>query len=118
MTKNCRPSMSGFALIKEKTTSKAKIKRYVEIGSPCLVPYSNLKYGIVLPPLITQDLGLFIKICIYFRKSLPNPNFFKIHIKKERLIESNVFSISTVINIPSISKELVISRTSDISLPL
>ena len=40
------------------------------------------------------------------------------HIKKEWLIESNAFSISTVINIPSISKELVISRTSDVSVPL
>ena len=46
--------MSGFALIKEKTTSKAKIKRYAEIGSPCLVPLPNLKYGVVLPPLITR----------------------------------------------------------------
>ena len=45
--------MSGFALIKEKTTSKARIKRYVEIGSRCLVPLSNLKYGVVLLPLIT-----------------------------------------------------------------
>ena len=42
--------MSGFALIKEKTTSKARIKTYAEIGSPFLVPLSNLKYGVVLPP--------------------------------------------------------------------
>ena len=33
--------MQGFALIKEKTISKAKTKRYAENGSPCLVPYSN-----------------------------------------------------------------------------
>ena len=58
--------MSGFALIKEKTTFKATIKRYVEIGSPCLVPLSNLKYGVVLPPLITHDSEFFIKICIIF----------------------------------------------------
>ena len=51
--------MSGFALIKEKTTSKARIKRYVEIGSPCLVPLSNLKCGVVLPQLITHDSELF-----------------------------------------------------------
>ena len=75
--------MSGFALIKEKTTSKAIIKRYAEIGSPFLVPLSNLKYSVVLPPLITHDSGFLIKICIYFRKSLPNPNFFNTHIKKE-----------------------------------
>ena len=66
MAKNCRSLMSGFALIKEKTTSKAKIKRYAEIGSPCLVPLSNLKYGVVLPPLITHDSEFFIKICIIF----------------------------------------------------
>ena len=41
--------MLGFAVIKEKTTSKAIIKRYAEIESPCLVPLSNLKYGVVLP---------------------------------------------------------------------
>ena len=68
--------MSGFALIKEKTNSKAKIKRYAEIGSPCVVSLSNLKYGVVLPPLITNDSGFFIKICIHFRKSLQNSNFF------------------------------------------
>ena len=73
--------MSGFALFKEKTTSKAKIKSYTEIGSPCLVPLSKLKYSVVLPPLITHDSGFFIKISINFRKSLPNPNFFNAHIK-------------------------------------
>ena len=71
--------MSGFALIKEKTTSKAKIKTYAEIGSPCLVPLSNLKYGVVLPLLRTHNSGFFIKICIHFRKSLPNPIFFNTH---------------------------------------
>ena len=75
--------MSGFALIKEKTTSKAKVNRYAEIGSPCLVRLSNLKYGVVLPPLIRHDSGFFIKICIHFPKSLPNPNFFNKHVKKE-----------------------------------
>ena len=74
--------MSGFALTKEKIIFKAKIKRYVKIGSPCLVPYSNLKYGVVLPPLITHNFGFFIKICIHFQKLLPNPNFLA-HIKKE-----------------------------------
>ena len=75
--------MSGFTLIKKKTTSKARKKRYAEIGSPCLVPLTNLKYGVVLPPLITKDYEFFIKICIHFLKSLPKPNFFNTHIKKE-----------------------------------
>ena len=75
--------MLGFPLVKEKTTSKAIIKRYAEIGSPCLVPLSNLKYDVVLPPLKTHDYGFFNKICIYFRNSLPNPILFNTHIKKE-----------------------------------
>ena len=67
--------MSVFALIKEKTASKAIIKRYAEIGAPYLVPLSNLNYGVVLPPLITHTSGFVIKICIHFRKPLPNLNF-------------------------------------------
>ena len=39
--------MSPFALIKEKTTSKALTKRYAKTGFPCLVPISILKYGVV-----------------------------------------------------------------------
>ena len=75
--------MSGSALIKEKTTSKTIIKRYNKIGSLCLVPLSNLKYGVVLPPLITHNFGVFIKIYIHFLNSLPNPIFFNTHIKKK-----------------------------------
>ena len=51
--------MSGFTVIKEKITSKARIKRYAEIGSPCQVTLSNLKNGVVLPPLITNDSEFF-----------------------------------------------------------
>ena len=86
MKKNCRPSMSGFDLIKEKTTSKTITKRYAETESPCLVPLFKLKYGVALPPLITHDPGFFIKTCIYFLNSLPNPNLFNAHI--ERMIHS------------------------------
>ena len=81
MTKNGSPSISGFALIKEKTTSIDIIKRYAEIESPCLVPLSNLEYGVVLSPLITHDSRLYIKICILFRNSLPNPSLFQIQIQ-------------------------------------
>ena len=77
--------MSEFVLIKEKTTSKARMKRYAKIGSTCVVPLSNLKYGVVLPPLITHDFELFIKICIHFLKSLPKANFFK-QAHQERMI--------------------------------
>ena len=58
--------MSGFALIKEKITSKAIMKRYAEIGSPCLAPVSNLKYGVVLPPLITHDSGFSLRFVSIF----------------------------------------------------
>ena len=99
--------MSGFALIKEKIyTFKAITKRYVKIGSPCLVYFSNLKHRVVLQPLITHDSWFFIKICIHFRNSLLNSNFFNTHIKKEWLVESKDFSLPTVINSASISKKL------------
>ena len=34
--------MSGFALLKEKTTSKAITKKYAKVESPGLFPLSNL----------------------------------------------------------------------------
>ena len=110
--------MSALAMIKEKTASKAILKRYAEIGSHCLGHLSNLKYSVVLPSLITHDSGFFLKICIHFQNSLANPKVFDMHTKKEWLIESKALSTSTVINNPSVSKELVISRTSDFSLLL
>ena len=54
--------MFRFVLVEEKATSKAIIKRSADIGSLCVVPLSNLKYGAVLPPLITHDFGFFIKV--------------------------------------------------------
>ena len=74
--------MTGFTLIREKTASKALMKRCVKIGSPYLVPLSNLKYGVALPPLITYDSGFFIKICMHFRNRC-QIHFFNKHIKKE-----------------------------------
>ena len=64
--------MPRFGLMKEKTNSKAMIKRYAEIESPCLVPLSNLKYGVVLPTLVAYDSEFFLKICIRFLSSLLN----------------------------------------------
>ena len=55
--------MSGFV--------KTIIKNHAKIKSPCLVPISNLNYGVVLRSLITRDSGFFIKICINFLNSLP-----------------------------------------------
>ena len=96
--------MLGFALINAKLTSNTKLKRYTEIGSTCVVHLSIVRYSIALPSII-HDSGLIIH---------NSQVFFKTH--KEWFIESNAFSISTVIKSPSISNELVISRTSDTSL--
>ena len=49
--------MLGFAWIKAKITSNAKMKRYAEIGFPFLVTLFTLKYGVDLPSLTIQDLG-------------------------------------------------------------
>ena len=103
--KNYRPSVLGFALINAKLTSNTKLKRYTEIGSTCVVHLSIVRYSIALPSSIIHDSGLIIH---------NSQVFFKTH--KEWFIESNAFSISTVIKSPSISNELVISRTSDTSL--
>ena len=69
--------MFGFALVKGKITSNAKMKIYAEIGSPYLFSLSNLKDGVVLPSLVTHDSGFLIKIFLHFINSLPNPIFFK-----------------------------------------
>ena len=47
--------MFSLLLIKTKRTSKAKIKRSADTGSPWPVPFPKLKYGVVLPPSITRD---------------------------------------------------------------
>ena len=39
--------MLGFALIKAKIASNGKMKRCARIRSPCLVPLSTLKFGVV-----------------------------------------------------------------------
>ena len=85
MTKNCRPSMSEFALIKEKTTSKAIIKRYAQIESPCLVPLSESKYRVPLQLLITRDSGFFSKDIYPFSKFVTKSKFFQ-HAHQERMI--------------------------------
>ena len=48
------PLMFSLLLIKTKRTSKAKIKRSADTGSPWRVPFP-MEYGVVLPPSITRD---------------------------------------------------------------
>ena len=55
MIKDCYSSMSALFLINLKRNSKASINRYAKMGSPCSVPFSKLKYGVVKPPFITHN---------------------------------------------------------------
>ena len=77
--------MLGFVLIKTKITSYAKMKKYAEIGSPCLVLLSSLKHGVVVPSLIAHHSRFLINIFINFINSLRNPNFFGTRNKKNGL---------------------------------
>ena len=45
----------GFFLTNIKNTSKASVKHYADIGSPCRAPLSNLKYFVIFLPLMMQD---------------------------------------------------------------
>ena len=49
----------SYLFIKTKRTSKAKVEKKTDTGSPLRAPFSKLKYGVVLPTLLTQDCGLF-----------------------------------------------------------
>ena len=109
--------MVSFLTIKNKT-SRHKIKRYAETGSPWPAPFSRLKYEVAVPPLIIQDSWLSISILTYLIKSWPNPNFLGQASKKEWLKESNAFSMSKVTIYPFKLKIVLISNISDKSLSL
>ena len=64
-----------FVLIIMKNISKARIKRYADIGSPWWAPLSSLKYLVVCPPFITHDSWLFSNILIQSMKLSPNHIF-------------------------------------------
>ena len=81
MTKNCRHSISGFALTKEKNTSKAIIKRYAGIEFLYLAPFSRIRC--CFTNFDNNDSGFHIKICNHFLNSLSNPPFLNMHITKE-----------------------------------
>ena len=46
--------MSALLLINSKSTSKASINRYAGMGRHWRTPFSELKYRVVNPPLITH----------------------------------------------------------------
>ena len=62
-----------FSLIDRKTISRTRINRQADIGSPCLVYFSSLKYLVVLPPFIMQDYWFWSKIFTHLTNLLPNP---------------------------------------------
>lgn len=84
------------------------MRRYAKIDIFVCFTVLALKYGVVLPSLITNDFYPQYK---FTSKSI----FFKLN-KKWFFIKSSAFSISAVIKKPSISKELVISRIPDTTL--
>ena len=113
-----RPWIFLFSCIKRNTISRTRTNKYADIGSPCLVPLSSLKYCVVKPPLITQDSWLLSKTLIHFKKFFPKPYFSNTEIRKAWLTESNAFSISMVSKIPFSLDRSVISKMSEMSLPL
>ena len=51
------------------------------MGSPWRVPFSNLKYFVVRPPMMMHDSWLFNSGCIHLMNILPNPYLFKGRVK-------------------------------------
>ena len=119
LLKISRPWMFLFACIKRNTISRTSTNKYADTGSPCLVPLSSLKYCVVKPPLITQDSWLFNNTLIHFKKFCPKTYLSLLtEIRKTWLTESNAFSISIVSKIPFNLDMSVISKISEINLPL
>ena len=78
--------------------SSAKINRYGDKGSPCLVPLSRLKYHIEFPLFMTQLCEFLNNVLIHWIK----PNLFKVAKIKLWSTESKAFSISAANKIPSL----------------
>ena len=112
-----KPLILLFDLIKTKETSKGRMKRNTETGSPWYVPLSKIKYIVVMPPFTTQGSWFLIRIWIHFRKHLPKSYLCETANKKEWSTELKAFSRSNVSRNPFLFKILAVSITSDISLP-
>ena len=81
-SKNVRPCIYLFSLIKLNIILRTRINKYVDIGSPSPVPLSDLKYFVVNPPFMMHDSWLFNKVCMHLMNLFPNPYLFKAKIKK------------------------------------
>ena len=80
----CKPLTLLYHLSNTKETSKARIGRKTDVGSPWRVDLLlRLKYFVVKPPFIMQDSRFFIKIWLHFRIHSPKPDFSKLANEKE-----------------------------------
>ena len=92
----------SLLLIKAKRTSKVKVKRWADTGSPWRTPFSKLNYVLVLPALIAQDCWLLGDNLIQLVELLPKPSLFNTITRKSWPNESEGFSISMVTKYPPI----------------
>ena len=81
MVKFVKAFMFLFSLMDRKTISRTRINRQADIGSPCLVPFSSLKYSVELPPLILQNSWFLSKIFTHLTNLLPNPYLSNVEIR-------------------------------------
>ena len=109
--------MLSLLFLKVKSTSKTRIKRHADIGSPWRAPFFNVKYWVANPPFITQDCWSFNNIFILVIKLSPKPIFFKIYNKKPWSKESKAFSRSIITKNSGIYSLPQISMMPDINLP-
>ena len=107
-----RPETSLFDLIKAKSMSNARMKRYAEIGSFCPVPLWSEKYFVVWPPLITHDSTSFNKFFTQSIKYSPKSYLGRTANKKQWFNESKAFLKSKVVKYP---RTLYLSQISIIS---
>ena len=92
--------MFSLYLLKTRRTSKAKKKESANNWLPRQAPFYKLKYGVVLPPLKTQDCWFFSSSAIQVIKLLLKPNLFNKAARKPWSQESKVFSTSIVTEYP------------------
>ena len=72
-----KPSILLFVLIKVKTISRIKMKRYAEIGLPCRVRLSSLKERVLFSSFKTYDSWFLSNVLIHFINSSPKPYCFR-----------------------------------------
>ena len=60
--------MSWFDLITENTTSNPKMNKLADIGTHWRVPHTNLKYFVIIAPLIMHGSWFFSSILICLAK--------------------------------------------------